>query len=88
MKAYISYIKIMLPLTLILLCGGACINYWLDPFQIYHDSKYNKDHFLNDQERYQNLGLIRIFWKDRQCCDALILGTSHSQNFDGQKLNK
>ncbi len=55
-------------------------SYILDPFQIYHSSYFAKDRYLKN-DRYQNAGLINRLHREQQCCDTLIIGTSHSQNF-------
>lgn len=73
-------------LTALLVSVMGIVNYVLDPFQVWHDSYFNKDYYIKDQERYQNAGLIRMQWKERACCRALLLGTSHAQNFEGNKL--
>lgn len=79
-----------------LLCLGAGItfllgitimfNYAADPFQVYRVSVIKPDYYFLDQDRFQNAGLINHLWRDRHCCDTILLGTSHSQNFSATAL--
>lgn len=60
---------------------GMIFAYILDPFQIFHSSWFAKDRYVPKYERFQNAGLIRRMLERDDCCDTVIIGTSHSQNF-------
>lgn len=60
---------------------GMSVAYILDPFQIFHSSWFVKDRYVPAYERFQNAGLIRRMLEGDDCCDTVIIGTSHSQNF-------
>ncbi len=66
---------------LMLAALGAASAYILDPFQIFHSSWFMKDRYVPKYERFQNAGLIRRMLERDDCCDIVIIGTSHSQNF-------
>lgn len=88
MRTYKQYLKIIFILVTVGLLLAVTSSFVLDPFQIYRQSLFNKDHFIQDQDRFQNAGLINTLWKDKECCSAIILGSSHSQNFDGVEIGK
>jgi hypothetical protein len=60
---------------------GMSAAYILDPLQIFHSSWFVKDRYVPKYERFQNAGLIRRMLERDDCCDTVIIGTSHSQNF-------
>lgn len=88
MRIYKKYMAAFILATFTSLTITAAANYILDPFQIYHDSYTNPDRYLADQERYQNLGLIRKLWREENCCETIMLGTSMSQNFENVKTGE
>jgi hypothetical protein len=65
-----------------------CLNLYVDPFQIYHKS-FLSGKGLNENQRYQNAGLINQYLADpAQDYDSIMVGTSMSQNFTGEMANK
>ena len=76
-----KWIKILLILC-VLAVGFVCgVNYLVDPFQQYRVKTFYPIAFLN--ERYQNAGLSKNFKYD-----SLILGTSMTENFLIEKVEK
>lgn len=69
-------------------CGVLFIgaSYALDPFQVYHASAWQRGKFLSNS-RYQNAGLIARLLGDEKCCEALIMGSSFSQNYLGPDVS-
>lgn len=82
-----KYLLFVLASILSLLLLIVVFNYTSDPFQVYRISSVKPDHYFMDQDRFQNAGLINHLWRDRQCCDTVLLGTSHSQNFSAQMMD-
>lgn len=60
---------------------------YVDPFQIYH-RPYIRDMGLQENQRYQNAGLINSYLADaNQGYDSVLIGTSMSQNFTGAMVS-
>jgi hypothetical protein len=76
-----NFILTLFSAMIILAAAGMSITYILDPFQIFHSSWFVKDRYVPAHERFQNAGLIRRMLERDDCCDTVIIGTSHSQNF-------
>ncbi len=87
MKAYKKYILSLLTLTCTVCVAVGTANYIFDPFQVYRFSILNKGHYIQDQDRFQNAGVLNRLWVEGNCCDSIMLGTSHSQNFDADKVS-
>jgi len=68
--------------TIVLLSFIAGITAWIDPFLHYHAPLASLQYPLKD-ERYQNDGIIRHYKYD-----ALITGTSMTQNFKPSEMNE
>ena len=76
------FIKFLFLFCLIFLLS-TLLNYFVDPYQIYHKNKFG---FLPN-ERYQVAGLIENYLADdKQKLDSIIIGTSMSQNFIPQDV--
>ncbi len=58
-------------------------NYMVDPYQIFH--KHDRGFSIN--ERYQNAGIINSYLNDTNY-DAIVIGTSMSQNFNTTHIEK
>lgn len=85
-KIAIKYLGLLSVTFLIVTTAVVFANFILDPFQIYRVSVINPDHYVKGQERYQNAGLINRLWMENACCETILIGTSHSQNFDGEEI--
>ena len=83
---YKTFLKCTIGLAGTLMLGCVALIYILDPFQIYHTSYFYPDKYIGNQDRFQTAGLINRLWDERDCCDSILLGTSHSQNFDGDEM--
>ncbi len=76
-----KYTLIFMAATILIAPLGMLISYALDPFQVFHKSWFTSDRYVVNAERFQNAGLINRFLPSDECCEILVLGTSHSQNF-------
>ena len=76
-----NFILTLFSAMAVLAALGVSVAYILDPFQIFHSSWFIKDRYVPAYERFQNAGLIRRILERDDCCDTVIIGTSHSQNF-------
>ncbi|MGB4107346.1 MAG: hypothetical protein WBK55_06075 [Alphaproteobacteria bacterium] len=76
-----KFVTLLLPAMALLGITGMIGSYILDPFQIFHTSWLTQDRYLTSYERFQNAGLIAGMKEREDCCETIIIGTSHSQNF-------
>lgn len=76
-----NFILTLFSAMVVLAVLGMSAAYILDPFQIFHSSWFMKDRYVPAYERFQNAGLIRRMLERDDCCDTVVIGTSHSQNF-------
>lgn len=68
-----------------MLLGGAFLFiYFVDPFQYFHKHLYG----FSDNQRYQNIGLINSYLNSEDGYDSVIIGTSLSENFYPENVNR
>lgn len=78
-KSHVVYIVLFVVIAAILL--PALFVYYVDPYQIYHRSRY-PNMGLTPNQRYQNAGLIHSYLADpAQGYDSVMIGSSLSDNF-------
>ncbi len=71
----------------VLWCGLLVgVSWAIDPYQLYHKSFWMEDKFIANT-RYQNAGLINRLLIEDSCCEAVIMGSSFSQNFLGKDIS-
>lgn len=78
----------ILAITLAVLAAPAVFVLLVDPFQVFHRHFLNKPAFLDGHERFQNVGLIRSYLGGNEGYQAIVLGTSMSQNFLSSRVEK
>lgn len=83
-KKYLLFMLASISFSLLLVIF---FNFLSDPFQVYRPSSIRPDQYFLDQDRFQNAGLINHLWRDRHCCNTILLGTSHSQNFSAKMMD-
>lgn len=83
-----NFILTLISAALVLAALGMSTAYILDPFQVFHSSWFVKDRYVPAYERFQNAGLIKRMLERDDCCDTVIIGTSHSQNFLPSHVSK
>jgi len=73
-------------ITIYIFLSGSVItfNYIIDPLQIFRPHTKG----LNINERYQNAGIINSYLKLDSRFNAIVIGTSMSQNFDAFQIQK
>ena len=85
-------IQYFLIFTLLFWTIGPLMVYVIDPYHIFHETRWNKDTFycsIADQP-YCNLGLIESFLRANSVCcyDVICLGDSRTRNFYARDLAK
>lgn len=76
MKAKKYFIS-TLSLIILFFSGIIGLNYYIDPFQVYHKHFFRPASF-DDNQRFQNIGLINSYLDETY--DSIILGTSTTMN--------
>ncbi|MEE8575133.1 MAG: hypothetical protein V3T30_06950, partial [Thermodesulfobacteriota bacterium] len=87
MISYRNFSIIALVTLALFLILPSCLNYLVDPFQIYHTPFFRETTFL-DNQRYQNPGLINSYLDSSKGYDSIIIGSSMTENFIPSEIQK
>ena len=79
-----TYIAAFVLVALLFTLGPALLVLLVDPYHIYHKG-FIKPVLFSTSERYQNAGLINSYLDGH---DAIIIGSSLSQNFDAEQVSR
>ena len=73
--------------TLLFWTIGPLMVYIVDPYHIFHETRWNKNLWFGNQTLI-NLGQIETYLKRSNDYDGILVGSSHTMNFKGSDLAK
>ncbi|MCQ2955970.1 MAG: hypothetical protein MJ218_02140 [Opitutales bacterium] len=73
--------------TLLFWTIGPLMVYLIDPYHIFHETRWNKNLWFGSQPLI-NLGQIETYFKRSNDYDSILVGSSHTMNFKGSDLVK
>lgn len=80
---YKKYSILFLSILCLLIISCVGTTWYVDPYFHYHEPNKHLDYHLGESQRYQNDGIVRNFKYD-----AIITGTSMTENFKTSEFNK